>query len=153
MSGRTSEKIKRMITTKAEQSWGSGHSGDFYGHNLLFLNLEEGNIYVHCIILLCVCVYLFNICFLGTSLVVWCLRLCVFPMQGMWVPSLFGEPRSHLPGGMAKKKKKVFCVIYFAINIRQKEKKKKKKLWNATQLLKNEADICPDMGRSPRHTD
>jgi len=55
MSGRTSEKIKRMITTKAEQSQGSGHSGDFCGHNLLFLNLEEGNIYVHCIILLCVC--------------------------------------------------------------------------------------------------
>ena len=52
-----------------------------------------------------------------------------------------------------QKKKKVFCVIYFAINIRKKEKKKKKKLWNATQLLKNEADICPDMGRSPRHTD
>lgn len=46
----------------------------------------------------------------------------VFPMQGMWVPSLFGEPRSHMPSGAAKNKKSL-QVIYFAINIWQKEKK------------------------------
>ena len=38
----------------------------------------------------------------GTSLEVQWLRLCL-PMQGMWVWSLVGELRSHMPCGAAKK--------------------------------------------------
>lgn len=113
---------KEWLLQKQNSLGGQGTQGTSVVITFYSLTWRKGT-YMFIVSFCCVCVYLFNICLLGTSLAVWCLRLCVFPMQGMWVPSLFGEPRSHLPSGMAKKKKKVFCVIYFAINIRQKEKK------------------------------
>ena len=97
----------------------------------------------------CVCVYLFNICLLGTSLVVRCLRLCISNAGDVGSIPIW---RTKIPYAQwcGREKKKsllydIFCNKHMA--------KRKKKLWNATQLLKNEADICPDMARSPRHTD
>ena len=42
----------------------------------------------------------------GTSTEVQWLRLRL-PMQGVWVPSLVGDLRSHMPCGVATKNKKI----------------------------------------------
>ena len=45
------------------------------------------------------------------------MKTLVLPPQGVWVRSLVGELRSHMPHGMAKKKKKGRVVFFRKIRV------------------------------------
>ena len=94
----------------------------------------------------------------GTFLVVQWLRLH-FPMQRVWVQSLFGEVRSHMPQGQKKNKKqktKQHCKKFNKdLKNGPLKKKKRKKEWQISALQhvhsrhsQGDAKCCP-MGTRP----